>query len=135
MSEKEKLMGITRFEEQKTAGVSPWMLSLLDELGGEAKAPHWTYSLEDFSFEIIEGTQSLWILTHFPAGGQIAFRAAYCPDGKLEIDEIQQTETGVEIQISSTVGGFRTLLEFPRSDRPLLHCKTTINPVAPLLIP
>src|SRR5215207_1624421 len=135
MDEKEKLKGVTGFEEQETIGVSPWMLSLLHELGNERKAPHWTYSFEDFSFEIIEGTQSLWIVTRFPAGSEIAFRAAYCPDGKLEIDEIQQVETGIQIQISSTVGGFRTLLEFPHPDRPMLHCRTTLNPITPLLIP
>jgi hypothetical protein len=135
MNERQKLKGITGFEKQEAVGVSPWMLALLDELGSERKAPHWTYSLEDFSFEIIEGTQSLWVLTRFPRGGEVAFRAAYCPDGRLEIDEIQETDTGLDVQISSTVGGFRTQIEFPRPDRPLLHYKTTINPVAPLLIP
>jgi hypothetical protein len=135
MSEKEELKGITGFDEQKTVGVSPWLLSLLDELGRGRKGARWTYSLEDFSFELVEGTQSLWIIIRFPAGGELAFRAAYCPDGKLEIDEIRQTETGADVEISSTVGGFRLQLEFPSPARPMLHCKTTINPVAPLLIP
>lgn len=135
MSEKEQLKGVIGFDEQRTIGVSPWMLSVLDELGSERKAPHWTYSQNDFLFEIVDGTQSLWIIVRFPAGGEIAFRPAYCPDGKLEIDEIQQTEAGIEVQISSTVGGFRMFLEFPRSNLPMLHCKTTINPIAPLLIP
>lgn len=135
MDENEKLKGITGFEEQGTVGVSPWMLALLDELGSEKRAPHWTYSLDNFSFEIVEGTQSLWIVIHFPAGGDLAYRAAYCPDGKMEIDEILQTDTGIEIQISSTVGGFRVELEFPHVDRAFLHCKTSINPVAPLIIP
>jgi hypothetical protein len=135
MDEKEQLKGIRGFDEQETVGVSPWLLSLLDELGRERKDPHWTYSLEDISFELVEGTQSLWLVTRFPAGGQIAFRVAYCPDGRLEIDQIHRTETGIEVDISSTVGGFRTVLEFPRPDRVVLHCRTTINPVAPLVIP
>src|SRR5215211_3434879 len=135
MNEKEKLKGSTGFDRQETVGVSPWMLSLLDELGSERKAPHWTYSLNDFSFEIVEGTQSLWIVARFPAGNEIAFRAAYCPDGKLEIDEIQQIDAGIEVQISSTLGGFRLQVEFPNPERPMLHCKTMISPVAPLVIP
>lgn len=135
MNDKEKLKGITGFEEQETVGISPWMLSLLDELGSERKAPHWTYSFEDVSFELIEGTQSLWIVTRFPAGSEIAFRAAYCPDGKLEIDETQQREHGIEVLISSTVGGFRLELDFPNPDRPMLHCKTVLSPIAPLVIP
>lgn len=135
MDEKEKLKGITGFNTQETMGVSPWLLSVLDELGTERNAPHWTYTHGDFSFEIVEGMQSLWIVARFPTGGEIAFRAAYCPDGRLEIDEIQQTDTGIEAQISSTVGGFRLELEFPQPDRPILHYKTAINPVAPLLIP
>ena len=135
MSQKEELKGITGFDEQKTVGVSPWMLSLLDELGSGRKDARWTYSSEDFSFELVEGTQSLWVIIRFPARGELAFRAAYCPDGKLEIDEIRQTETGTEVDISSTVGGFRLQLDFPNPERPMLHCKTTINPVAPLVIP
>src|SRR5215208_1856912 len=90
MSEKENLKGMTGFEQKETTGISPWILSLVDELGAEGPAPHWTYSLEDFSFEIIEGKQSLWITTRFPRGGRIALRAAYCPDGELTIDEIRQ---------------------------------------------
>lgn len=93
MSERQKLKGSTGFEEQATVGVSPWMLSVLDELGTEKKSPHWSYSLDDFSFELVEGIQSLWILTRFPVGGEIAFRAAYCPDGRLQIDDIQQTDS------------------------------------------
>lgn len=135
MDEKESLQGVKGFDEQETVGVSPWLLSLLDELGNERKAPHWTHSFDEFSFEIIEGTQSLWLVTRFPAGGQIALRAAYCPDGKLEVDEIREIDSGVEIQISSTVGSFLTQVDFPSVDCPLLHCKTILNPIAPLLIP
>src|SRR5215213_7568187 len=135
MDEKEKLKGVTGFDGQETVGVSPWMLSLLDELGSERKDPHWTYSFEDFSFEIIEGTQSLWILTRFPAGGEVALRAAHCPDGKLEIDEIQHIDAGVEVRVTSTIGNFRVQVQFPHPDRPLLHCKTMLTPVVPLVIP
>ena len=46
MDEKEKLEGITGFDEQETVGVSPWILSSLDELGTERKTPHWTYTHE-----------------------------------------------------------------------------------------
>src|SRR5215211_5678401 len=137
MNEKEKLKGVTGFDEQETVGVSPWILSLLDELGTERKAPHWTYSFDDFSFDVIEGTQSLWIISRFPGGGEIALRAAHCPDGKLQVDEIIQLDlgNGVEIRVSSTIGDFRVQIEFPRADRPLLHYKTMLTPIAPLLIP
>lgn len=135
MDEKEKLKGITGFELQKTVGVSPWILSLLDELGNDRKAPRWSYSFEDFSFELIEGKQSLWVITKSPSGGEVAFRVAHCPDGNMEIEEIRKAGTGVEVQVSSTVGSFRVELEFPRSDRAFLHCKTILTPVAPLLIP
>jgi len=135
MNEKQKLKGMTGFEEQETTGVSPWMLALVDELGRERKAPHWTYSFNDFSFEILEGTQSLWLVTRFPAGNKIAFRPAYCPDGELKIDEIQQTDAGIKVAVSSTVGDYHVQFELPRSDHAVLHYKTMIKPVAPLVIP
>ena len=135
MSEKEKLKGITGFEEQETVGVSPWMLSLLDELGSERKSPHWSYSSGDFYFEIVEGKQSLWIINRFPAGAEVALRAAHCPDGELAIDEILQIEAGVEVRVTSTIGNFRVQVEFPRPDRPLLHCKSMLTPAVTLRIP
>ena len=137
MDEKQKLKANTGFEEHETVGVSPWMLSSIDELGEESPAPHWSYSFEDFSFEIIEGRQSLWITSRFPAGGRIALRAAYCPDGELTIDEIRQIgiDNAVEVHLTSTVGNFLVEIYFPQANRPLLHYRTTLDPIAPLLIP
>jgi len=137
MSEKQKRKGITGFQERESVGVSPWMLTLQDELGAERPSPHWSYSVEEFLFEVVEGRQSLWVMVRFPAGGQIALRAAYCPDGELNLDEILQLElgNGVEVKISSTVGTFDLLIEFLQMDRHLLDCKTTFTPAAPLIIP
>jgi hypothetical protein len=61
-----KLKGITGFQEQGTVGVSPWMLSLLEERPDR----HWSYAFEDFSFEIIEGKQLLWISICYPSGDE-----------------------------------------------------------------
>jgi hypothetical protein len=137
MQDKQKLRGPTGFQEEETVGVSPWMLSLLDELGEESQAPHWSYTFDEFTFEIIEGRQSLWITSRFPAGGRIALRAAYCPDGELTIDEIRQigVENAVEVHVTSTVGNFLVEIHFPQAGRPMLHYKTTLDPIAPLLIP
>ena len=137
MSETKNLKGTTGMEEQETIGISPWMLSLLGELGEESLAPHWSYTFDEFTFEIIEGKQSLWITTQFQAGGRVALRAAYCPDGELTIDEIRQigTENAVEVHVTSTIGNFLVEIHFPQANRPMLHYKTTLNPIAPLLIP
>lgn len=137
MSEQQKLKGITGFDEQETVGVSPWMLSLVDELGEERPTAHWTYSFDEVTFEVIEGRQSLWITAQFPAGGRVALRAAYCPDGELTVDEISQIgrDNSVEIHLSSTVGPFRVEVHFPQTDRPTLHYKSSLTPSAPLFIP
>src|SRR5688572_5204195 len=137
MTEKTNLKGITGFQEEETVGVSPWLLSLEDELGRERPTAHWNYSFDQFSFEIIEGKQSLWITSRFPSGGRVALRAAYCPDGELAIDEIRQIgiDNAVEVHLTSTIGNFLVEIYFPQADRPMLHYKTTLDPVAPLLIP
>lgn len=137
MSQKQEVEGNKAFDEQETVGVSPWMLSLVDELGHEGRGSHWSYTFEEFSFEIVEGRQSLWITSRFPAGGRVALRAAYCPDGELRIEEIQQVgiDNAVEIRLSSTVGEYRVEVQFPQSERAMLHYKTTLKPAAPLLIP
>ena len=143
MTETTGFKGITGFQEQKTVGVSPWMLSLLDDLGENRPGSRWSYILEEFSFDIFEVKQSLWVIARFPGGGEVALRAAYCPDGNLSIDEILQLddgiengrEHGIEIKLSSTVGPFNVRLEFPRTDRAFLRCTTKLLPTAPLLIP
>ena len=143
MTETTGFKGVTGFEKQSTVGVSPWMLSLLDDLGENWPASHWSYLLQGFAFDIFEVKQSLWVIVRFPAGGEVALRAAYCPDGHLSIDEIIRLEDGVEnrqenvinIRVSSKVGDFHVRLEFPRVDRALLRCTTTLIPTAPLLIP
>ena len=137
MEEKQKLKGDTGLEEQETIAVSPWMLSLVDELGEDSQAPHWSYTFDEFTFEIVEGKQSLWITSRFPAGGRVALRAAHCPDGELTIDEIRQigVDNAVEVHVTSTVGNFLVEIHFPQEGRPMLHYKTSLNPIAPLLIP
>ena len=64
-----KLEGIKGFQEEKTKRVSPWMLSLVQELGTDRPGSLWSKTLQDFQFNIIEGDQSLWLLIRFPKGG------------------------------------------------------------------
>ena len=138
-----KLEGIKGFEEQKTRGVSPWILSLEQELGEERQASSWSYTIQDFLFDIVEGDQSLWIVTRFPKGGEVALRAAYCPYNNITVNQIRSIddgvnhglENGVDILLSSVTGDYHVRLEFPRPDRPLLRCTTTLIPAAPLFIP
>ena len=138
-----KIEGIKGFQEEKTKGVSPWMLSLEQELGEERPASSWSYSQQDFQFNIIEGDQSLWILVKFPKGSEVALRAAYCPYNHIIIKDMRVLADGVEnnhiqgleIQLGSVTGEYCVRLEFIHPDRPLIHCTTTLTPAAPLFIP
>jgi hypothetical protein len=138
-----KLEGIKGFQEEKTKGVSPWMLSLEQELGEERPDSSWSYALQDFEFNTIEGDQSLWVLIRFPKGGEVALRAAYCPYNHIEIKDMQVIDDGVEnsyhqgldIQLSSVTGDYKVRLEFLHPDRPLIRCTTSLTPAAPLFVP
>ncbi len=109
------------FEEEKTKGVSPWMLALQEELGAERPAASWSYTVQDFLFDVIEGDQSLWIVIHFPKGGEVALRAAYCPYNYITINEMKALDDGVEhglekgldIHLTSVTGDYRVCLELP----------------------
>jgi hypothetical protein len=138
-----KLEEIKGFQEEKTKGVSPWMLSLEQELGPERPAASWSYTLQDFEFKVIEGDQSLWVIIHFPQGGEIALRAAYCPYNHIAITDIRHTNDGLEnvfdqvleVELSSVTGEYHVRLDFPRADRALIRCTTTLIPAAPLFLP
>jgi hypothetical protein len=131
------------FQEEKTRGVSPWMLALEQELGEGRPDASWSFSLQDFQFNIIEGDQSLWIVVTFPKGGEIALRAAYCPYNHIEIndmrvisDEVENTHhQGLDIHLSSVTGEYHVQLAFLRPDRALIHCTTMLTPTAPLFVP
>ncbi|MGE5377273.1 MAG: hypothetical protein ACM3XO_19630, partial [Bacteroidota bacterium] len=135
--------GIRGFQKEKTKGVSPWMLSLEQELGEQRPASSWSFLLGDFQLNVIEGDQSLWIVTTFPKGGEVALRAAYCPYNHIEINEIRtfgnQVDNsypkGMEIQLGSVTGEYLVHLEFPRPDRAMMRCTTTLVPAAPLFVP
>lgn len=51
MEQVAKLEGTKGFEEQKTKGVSPWLLSVPEELGPERRSARWSYTRQDFVFE------------------------------------------------------------------------------------
>ncbi|MFT3890980.1 MAG: hypothetical protein QM730_05045 [Anaerolineales bacterium] len=131
------------FEIQKSKGISPWALSLQKELGTERQNAIWSYALQEFSFALVEGRQSLWLITRFPSGGEVALRLAYCPDNDLFLEEILHPDDGIEnnnerefrIRIQSAIGDFHIHIEFPSIEEPLLHCTTTLTPSASLFIP
>lgn len=79
MEKTAKRESIKGFEEQKMKGVSPWVLSLQQELGLERPAASWSYTLQDFVFEILEGDQSLWIVARFPTGVRWLFGPPTAP--------------------------------------------------------
>ena len=138
-----KLEGIRGFQEQKTKGVSPWMLSLDQELVRKRPASRWDFVLNNFQFNLIEGDQSLWIVTRFPQGAEVVLRAAYCPYNQIMINEMTAIGDGIEntypigmdIQLSSISGQYHVRLEFLRPDRALVRCTTTLTPAAPMFVP
>src|SRR5215213_7948668 len=143
MGQVANLEAIKGFEVQKAKGISPWMLTLEKELRTERRSPYWTFSLRDFSFELIQGRQSLWVVARFPAGAEVAVRVAYCPDSDLTVEEIIHPDDGIEngnenefeINVDSTIGAFHIRLEFPNPDYPILRCTTKLTPRDSLFIP
>ncbi len=143
MNQTIKLEGIKGFQQEKTKGVSPWMLSLEQELGPERPAARWSYTLQDFEFNVFEGEQSLWIVIRFPKGGEVALRAAYCPYNHIVITNMRRRDDGLEnvfdqvleIELSSVTGDYHVRLEMParRPRPPPLH--HNFDPGSPALCP
>ncbi len=123
------------FDQQSSVGVSPWTMSLQEELRPERRQPHWAYSLLGFSFEIVERPHSLSVVARFPAGGEMALQVGFCPYGDLRIEHIRPLDNGVHITALSLIGEYHVRLEFPSLDRPLLHCTSSLIPPQPLRMP
>ena len=64
--------------------LSPWAVSASTELADHTSAI-FNYISGDFHFKVIATSDSIWIQTELPAGGRVAFRAAYSPGTDLEV--------------------------------------------------
>jgi len=115
--------------------ITPWAAAASDVLSDKDLPCYYTNENNKFNFKVHCTNDSLWMLVDFPANGQIAFRMAYSPDNEIKIEGTTETETGVNVKLSSVIGDYVVKVDLPRGDNAILRYTTTLTPRTAMFIP
>lgn len=116
-------------------GITPWAVSASSQLADNLKAIY-SKNAGIFNFEVVCTGDSLWIVSYWPKGGRIAFRAAFSPGSPLEIKKTDENEAGINISLQSNVGTFKVKINLnTQTAIPLLRYTTSLKPKKNLVIP
>ncbi|WP_449437092.1 hypothetical protein [Pedobacter steynii] len=116
--------------------LSPWALSAATELA-ESKPALFEFDAGQFSFNVLAVSDSVWIQTGLPAGGRVAFRAAYSPGTDLEINDIvPNLRNGIDLDLVSAIGKQMVSISIDLTQEfPVLRYTTRLIPAKDLLMP
>jgi len=116
--------------------LSPWAISSNAELA-EADEIIFEQSSNSFHFKAIATSDSIWIKVDLPNGGCVAFRAAFSPGNRLEIQTIHPDKHGgIVLNLISPIGFQRVAIAIDhQAENPVLHYTTRLKPAKDLSIP
>ena len=116
-------------------GLSPWAISASFDLA-DSKPVLFEHQAGSFTFKVLLTSDSLWVCTSMPGGARMAFRTAFSPGGKLQLENQSNLGKGVEFRLSSPVGAYRTIITVDEQEpSPVLRYTTTLMPAKDLLVP
>jgi hypothetical protein len=76
---------------------------------------------------------SLWIVID-GGGGELAVRAAFCPNNALEVTQASGSDDRWTIDLATSVGPMRSVVEWPTAAHPTLHVTTSVIPKEDTLV-
>lgn len=114
---------------------SAWLYNINAQLNQKGLDPVFAQMSADYSYQIFNAGDSLWLVANWPKGSRIAFRLAYSPNDRLGVAEPTASADGLVLKVSSLIGRYEILVQLPDETRPVLHYTSTLIPSAPLLFP
>ncbi|WP_281233064.1 hypothetical protein [Flavobacterium gelatinilyticum] len=94
-----------------------------------------TITKAGYTFELYNCRDSLWIVANGTKKERMAFRAAYALNSFFEIYAINQSENEINIKLTTELGEYEILVDFPEPNSHLFHYKTLFTARLPLMIP
>ncbi|MDR7211643.1 hypothetical protein [Flavobacterium piscis] len=89
----------------------------------------------DYTYQVYNTGDSLWIIVLLPGNGKIAFRAAFGMNSCFEVVNLFEDEDTIVIVLNSRLGNYEVRINFPDGTTPLLHYTTSFTANRPLMIP
>ncbi|MBF4494184.1 hypothetical protein IR010_16670 [Flavobacterium sp. MR2016-29] len=86
----------------------------------------------DYTYQLYNTGDSLWIVVLMPENRKIAFRAAFGMNSCFEVANLFDDEETIVVLLNSRLGSYEVRINFPDN---ILHYKTSFTANIPLLIP
>lgn len=115
-------------------GISPWAIAAKAALSDAALPNIFENQLGSFQFKLQLTKDSLWVRCNL-ADQEIAFRAVYSPDAKLELKSKKVIQNGISLHLIATLGAFKVTLIGTNEEYPVLRYTTTLTPAQDLYVP
>ncbi|AOM79647.1 hypothetical protein [Pedobacter steynii] len=115
--------------------LSPWAISSSTELAGNTSVI-FELKADPVTFKVNLTSDSIWIQTELPAGGRVAFRAAYSPGTNLEIVKTTPQAEGIILSLASAIGKQNLSIVIDQTESsPVLRYTSSLIPAKEMLIP
>jgi hypothetical protein len=115
--------------------LSPWAIAASSILADDNLPAIYEKRDSNYSFTVHCSYDSLWLLTNFSGDGQIAFRMAYSPGGKLEVRSKRENKDGIKFSLTSYIGDYSVALQFPAGHAVQLRYTTVLTPATDVVMP
>jgi hypothetical protein len=115
--------------------LTPWAVSAYSDFAA-LDTPLFTLEAINFTFDVFQTADSLWIKCALPADGGLLARVVFSPGRDLFLQKSTSISDGIRLNLKSAIGTFKCSITLSiTNDFPLLHYKTTFTPSKDLHIP
>lgn len=111
---------------------SAWAANAQQELPNAESIP---LMAKDIELAAKLTSDSLWLQYTWPDGSHIAFRTAFSPSGKLEINEVVPQDRNTMFKLSCSTLNYEVAVTLEKQDDVQLHYVVKVTPKIPLHIP
>jgi hypothetical protein len=114
--------------------VTVWALNAAQNIKQNTNNPIYQKQVSDVWFNVHLLEDSLWIVSDWGGQTYAAFRTAFSPGG-MSADQVTETETGANIQLTGNSGSYTVKIDLTVGDDAILHYQTSFTASAPLSVP
>lgn len=116
--------------------LSPYVLSLREELRRGSMRTAERFAIRDFEIEIAAGRDSVWALVRRPGRGGLALRIANTPGDQTAIRKLaREDDEDLHLAIDTLIGKLEVTVRARAEEVPVLRVTTVLTPSADLLVP
>ncbi len=126
----------SRARTEPTRPVSPYVLSLREELQTRSMRSVARFELRDFEVEIATGRDAIWALVRRTGRGGLALRVASTPGGPRTIRRRARGKgEALRIEVDTLIGTVELTFRTDTNEVPVLRVTTALTPAVDLLVP